>query len=150
MVTEQDAKVIGLHEMLEYINKAKNKKERIALIQEYSNSSVPFTDYIRCVFDDRVKFLLPEGAPPYKPADEDMCSSWSKEHLLLRELVQVENLPYAKIEQTKRENVFIGMLERLDPKESVIIAEMTSKRCPFPTIKKSLIEEAMPGLVMIP
>ena len=150
MITEnQNGKPnrMELFEVLESIQEAKNKAERIKMIRHYSKQSSSFNDYLRCAFDDRIQFLLPKGAPPYTPSAEGaQPSSWAKQNTKLAYLITggrgEDMLP------VKRESIFIGILEAVHPSDAVVLTDMTSKKCPHPAIKKALIEEAVPGLVM--
>lgn len=149
MITENQPsnnKTIELFEILESIQGAKNKAERVKMIKHYSKSSA-FCDYLRCTFDDRIQFLLPKGAPPYTPNPEGaQPSSWARQNTKLAYLITggkgEDMLP------VKRESMFIGILESVHPEDALVLTDMTSKKCPHPAIKKELIEEAVPGLVM--
>ena len=149
MITENQPgknKRIELFEILDSIQEAKNKKERVAMVKHYAKSSA-FCDYLRCTFDDRIQFLLPKGVPPYTPNSEGtQPSSWSKQNTKLRFLTAGgvgEDMHAAK-----RETIFIGMLEAVHPADAIVLTNMISKKCSQPAIKKALIEEAVPGLVM--
>ena len=149
MITENQpgkTKRIELFEILESIQEAKNKKERVKMIKHYSKSSA-FCDYLRCTFDDRIQFLLPKGAPPYTPSQEGtQPSTWAKQNTKLGYLIAGgvgEDMHAAK-----RESIFIGMLEAVHPADALLLTDMISKKCPHPAIKKALIEEAVSGLVM--
>jgi hypothetical protein len=149
MITENQpgkTKRIELFEILESIQEAKNKKERIAMLKHYAKSSA-FCDYLRCTFDDRIQFLLPKGAPPYTPSSEGaQPSTWSKQNTKLRFFIA--GGAGEDMTPVKRESIFIGMLEAVHPADALVLTDMISKKCPHPAIKKALIEEAVSGLVM--
>jgi len=149
MITEQQTGAthkVELFEILEEIQAAKNKKERLAMIKHYARMSA-FCDYLRCTFDDRIQFLLPQGAPPYTPSSEGaQPSSWARQNTKLAYFItggQGESMS-----PVKRESMYIGMLEAIHPQDALVLTDMISKKCPHPAIKKALIEEAVPGLVM--
>jgi hypothetical protein len=149
MITEKQTgatRRVELFEMLEDIQAAKNKKTRIDMIKHYARMSA-FCDYLRCTFDDRIQFLLPKGAPPYTPNPEGaQPSTWARQNTKLAYLItggRGEDLT-----PVKRESMFIGMLESVHPQDALLLTDMISKKCPHPAIKKALIEEAVPGLVM--
>jgi len=149
MITENQPamnKRIELFEILEDIQDAKNKKQRVAMIKHYAQLSA-FCDYLRCTFDDRIQFLLPKGAPPYTPSSEGaQPSTWSKQNTKLTYFIT--GGAGEDLTSVKRESIFIGILEAVHPADALILTDMISKKCPHPAIKKVLIEEAVPGLVM--
>ena len=139
-------KRIELFEILESIQNAKNKAARIKMLKHYAKSSA-FCDYLRCAFDDRIQFLLPKGAPPYTPSAEGtQPSTWAKQNTKLAYFITGGT--GEDMTSVKRESIFIGILEAVHPADAVILTDMISKKCPHPAIKKALIEEAVPGLVM--
>ena len=150
MITEKQTganRRVELFQIVESIQEAKNKAERVKMIRHYSKQSSSFNDYLRCVFDDRIQFLLPEGAPPYTPSSEGaQPSTWAKQNTKLAYFITggagEDMLP------VKRETIFIGVLESVHPADALLLTDMISKKCPYPAIKKALIEEAVPGLVM--
>ena len=68
-----------VHEIIEKASAAKTKAEKIKILQEHQNNWA-LKDVLRGTFDDSVQWLLPEGKPPYEPADESSVPS----NLLLR------------------------------------------------------------------
>ncbi len=149
MITENQpgkTKRIELFEILESIQGAKNKAERVKMIKHYSKSSA-FCDYLRCTFDDRIQFLLPKGAPPYTPSQEGTRpSTWAKQNTKLAYFITGGK--GESMSPVRRESMFIGILEAVHPEDALVLTDMISKKCPHPAIKKALIEEAVPGLVM--
>ena len=53
------------YEILEWCSKGKTKAEKIVRLQK--NSGAQLTPILGYTFDPNVKWLLPEGEPPYKP-----------------------------------------------------------------------------------
>ena len=60
---------LSVHEQLKDIEKQKSKKEKIAKLIEYVNSTKALAIILDLTFNPKIKWLLPPGAPPYNPSD---------------------------------------------------------------------------------
>lgn len=141
MITEQQPGFntrVELYEMLDQIDKSKNPSETIL---EFGKKYSSFTDYLRCVFDERIQFFLPEGKPPYRPADPSSYpSTWHKKHLDLKYFVTEQ------MTQIKREMRFIEVLESIHPEDAVIVCDMVKKETPSKKLTMELAKEVFPNL----
>ena len=133
-----------LHEMVKDIDAANGRAAQIKKIQEYSSKYMCFQDWLRCLFDDRIQFLLPEGRPPFTPSSGSHPSSWHKAHLELKYFVK--GVGENAMNQIKREMRFISILESIHPEDALLVADAMDKRHST-TLSKELVEEALPGLV---
>ena len=98
---------VGMAEFLEKVSKLKKKDEKVEALKY--NNSYALRTILQAAFDQRLKFLLPEGEPPYRPNDLP-----DQESVLLREcrkLVYMIEGPYPNLKQVKREQMFIELLE---------------------------------------
>ena len=145
MITENQPGIstrVELYEMLDLIEKS---DEPETLVAKFGKQYSSFTDYLRCVFDDRIEFLLPDGKPPYRPADPAVVpSTWHKKHMELKYFVKVGVTD--SISQTKREKMFIDMLEAVHPEDAVIICRMVEKKTTVKKLTKELVDEVFPNL----
>ena len=132
-----------LFEMINEIDKANSKQERVKLIKEFSQF-MAFKDWLRCLFDDRIQFLLPEGRPPFTPAGESPPSSWHKQHLDLK--YYVKGIGDNALNQLKREMRFIGLLESIHPEDAILVVDAINKKHRT-SLSKELVQESLPGLV---
>ena len=132
-----------LFEMINEIDKVDTKEQRVKLIREFSKYMC-FRDWLRCLFDDRIQFLLPEGRPPFTPAGGAPPTTWHKAHLDLKYFVKGigDNL----LPQLKREMRFISILEGIHPEDALLVADAVDKRHRT-SLTKELVEEAIPGLI---
>lgn len=134
-----------VYEVIELTSKAKSKADKIRILKE--NETPALRDYLRGTFDDTIQWNLPAGeAPPYNAAEEHNCPS-----SLFRETTKlaffVKGSPKgANLPSIKREKMFIGMLESINPGDALIMIDMINKRAPK-GITKALIAEAFPGLL---
>ena len=134
-----------VYEIFEEFSKAKNKAERLQVLEQYK-SEIPFKDVLRGTFDDMLVFKLPAGTPPYTPnKPQSSPSSLLRRHKEFG--LFVENGPGATMPAFKRELKFIQMLESIHPKDAEIVLAMVSKTSPVKFLTKKLVEEAYPGLI---
>lgn len=132
-----------VHEVLEEVRKKKSKKDKVAILKE--NETWALKDIIRGSMDPTVKWHLPGGTPPYTAAEEHNCpANLHRENVKFAYLVKGgkgETLP-----SFKRENIFIGMLEGVHPKDAELLVAMINKETPK-GLTKAVVEEAFPGLL---
>lgn len=130
-------------EILEEVS-ATDKKDRVAKLREHIKN-VTLLKILQWTYDDRIKFLLPEGAPPYNPTKYlDQEGNLYNESRRLYLFVEGGN---ANLKPVRREFLFIQLLETLSPKEAVLVAHMKDKKLPYKGINKKLVDEAFPGLI---
>ena len=146
MITENSpGRKPELYEMLEKIDKAQSRDERVKLVREYGKKYQPFNDYLRCIFDETIEFALPKGRPPYTPAGEMPPSSWHKRHLDLKYFVK--GLSAEQVNTIKREAMFIGVLESIHEEDALHISLISEKKCLVNELDSEIVEEALPGLL---
>lgn len=134
-----------ISEVLRKANNAKTKEEKKKILLE-NNTQVLRSLFI-WNFDDSVISLLPEGEVPYtpNPAPE------GTDHLLL-ENEGKKMFHFVKggsnIGQSKREQIFLGMIENLHPDEAQLLILVKDKKLQkkYTRISKALIEETFPQI----
>ena len=134
-------------ELFEIINEIELTKDIVSTLKKYGNQYSSFTDYLRCVFDDKVKFLLPDGKPPYTPSNpSSVPSTWHKKHMDLRYFVEIGG-GANDMSQVKRESMFIQLLESIHPEDAVIVCKMVEKKTTSKKLTKTAVMEALPDLI---
>lgn len=131
----------------EIVNKAvdlKSNEEKVKWLRD--NSSVPLQTVLRYTYDkDNVEFLIPNTSPPWKKNNyigvEGMLY---KEVRRLR--IFIKGGGYDNLNQVKRENLFISLLEDIDNSDAELLCKMIAQK-PIKGLPRSVIEEAFPGLI---
>jgi hypothetical protein len=134
-----------ISEVLRKVNNAKTKEEKKKILLD-NNTQVLRSLFI-WNFDESVISMLPEGDVPYtpNPAPE------GTDHLLL-ENEGKKMFHFVKggsnISQSKREQIFLGMIENLHPDEAELICLVKDKKLQkkYTRISKALIEETFPQI----
>ena len=133
---------VGVAEFLEKVSKLKKKEEKIAALK--ANDSFVLRTILQGAFDPRIKWLLPEGEPPYKPND-----LVDQENVLIkdaRKLAYFVEGPYPGLKQVKREAMFIELLETVAPADAKMLMAIKDKKSPFKGLTAEVAKQAFPDL----
>ena len=133
-----------MHEVLQKISNAKTKAQKVKLLEEYN------TPALRAIlianFDESVISMLPDGEVPYKKneAPEDT------EHTKLDHEYRKLYLFFkggANISQTRRETLFIQLLEGLHQGEAEVLCLVKDKKIGKRwKITRQCVEQAYPSI----
>jgi hypothetical protein len=121
----------------------KTKRDRVAILQEADNKYL--RDFLRYAFHPNVKFLLPKGKPPFTPSASSRNSKLI--YGQMRYVNYLTNEFAGNLTETKREQMFIGMLESVTPEEADLLCQMKEKKMTASGCTKKLVQEAFPGLL---
>ena len=134
-----------VYEVFEKVGKATKREEKIKILKD--NDTVALRDVLRGMFDERIQWLLPTGAPPpYQPADGRTQPS----NLLTQNRQFIYFVKGGKgnnLSTLKRETLFIRLLESIHPRDAELLVDMINRRAPAKTVTKKLVEEAFPNLI---
>lgn len=134
----------SVYEFLSAVSKLKKKEEKVNALR--NNDTFPVRTVLQAVYDPRIKFLLPEGIPPYKPSElVDQENVFVKE---CRKLVYFIEGPYPGLNQNKREMMFIELLETVDKNDALLLVSIKDKQLPFKGITEDVVREAYPNLLL--
>jgi hypothetical protein len=144
----KNKKNLTFWEIFETAEKQKSEKDKIAVLHQHSN--VTLKQLLDYAFHPGIKWLLPEGTPPFKDPTPEMDIN-----LLVQALHQQHNFrqlryflnigPYPKMDQRKREGIFIDFLGSIHPLDAKLICEIKDKKWPFKNLKRETIMKAFPG-----
>ena len=108
------------------INNAKDKPRKLKVLKEHD--SVPLRQVLKGAFDPNIKWLLPPGDVPYTANDAPVGT----EHTLLQQeakrLYLFTEGGDSTLSSTKRETLFIQMLEGLCAEEAEFLVNVVNKR----------------------
>ena len=112
------------------------------------HESLPLKMILQATYDrDRVEWLLPETAPPWKKNEfEDQAKN-----LLYTEArrlkIFIKGGGYDDMNQARRETLFIQLLESIDNDDADLLAHYSIAQKPFKGLQKKTINKAFPGLI---
>lgn len=135
---------ISITEILEKAGGMKAAKDKVAALREHDNSALRIL--LKYTYDNSIEFLVPDTPPPWTPNEyEDEAKS-----LLYTEArrlkIFIKGGGYDNLNQVKREQLFISLLEDVDNDDAKTLCTMISKK-PFKGLSKKVIQEAFPDLI---
>jgi hypothetical protein len=141
------AKRLLISEVLTEASKKKTKAEKISWLR--SKTSLPLRDIIKGGFDENIKFNIPAGAPPYKKDEAPIGHQPSTLYTQTRKFKYfVKGGIGDRIEPSRRESMFINILESIHPDDADLVIAMKDKKLKgrYKGITKVLVAEAFPTL----
>ena len=114
-----------LHEILTKVNNAKDKPAKIAGLKK--NDSVPLRQVLKGAFAPNIKWALPEGTPPYKENDAPAGTEHTTLFTEARRLWHFVEGADQKLSKTKKEMMFIQLLEGLHKDDAALMVAVKDK-----------------------
>jgi hypothetical protein len=134
---------LSLSEIVTKATEQKTKQEKIDWLQK--NESVPLKTVLRFMYDPTIEFLIPDTPPPWKKNGYiDVEGMLFKEARRLR--IFVKGGGYDDLDQVKREQLFISLLEDVDDNDAELLVKMIAQK-PLKGLSRAVIQEAYPGLI---
>ena len=132
----------ALAEIVEEIEKQKSRNKQTELLLKYSSRELK--TILGYGMDPDLKWLLPETDPPYVPL-KDGSDQEGRFYNESQKLMYFVNSPEGNnVRQTRREQLFIQVLESIDPRDAKLLLRMKNKKL---NIKMDAVKEAFPNLV---
>ena len=132
----------SIYSILKECAEPKQVKDRVELLQKNANPVI--LNILKYAFDPNIKFLLPEGDPPYKPCEYvDQESRLYQEARKLYLFIEGGNNSLTKF---KRETLFIQFIEGLDKNDAVLMLAVKDKKLPFKSLTADVVKKAFPNL----
>ena len=134
-------RTLAIAEILDLVKESKDVQTKVSLLRQYDSETLRYI--LELAFHPNVGWWLPEGAPPYKP-----CEVLDTEGRLYQEARTLPLYLYGNrpdLKQHQRENLFIGLLESLHPKDANLLIAVKDKK--VAGLNVATINEAFPGLI---
>lgn len=133
-----------ISEILQKVSNAKTKAEKIDLLQTYNSNAL--RQILIANYDESVVSLLPEGEVPFTPNEAPKGT----EHTMLEKEYRKLYLFFkggASLTKTRRESLFIQMLEGLHQEEADLLVLIKDKKLQDKyKLTKACVTEAFPQI----
>ena len=141
-----------LHEILRNIHKMETREERIEALRDLGKSQAMVNDLLACQFNEWIQdaICLPEGELPESMVKFSGEKNYPKELIsAFGKFAHLINTPANNLPTSKRERIFVELLEGVHPKDAEIVMKVfTKQKWPFHrTITKALVRDALPKLL---
>lgn len=144
MMNDENYAKLDVFEMVEAVAKKTKKADKIEMLKKF-DKEYALKDLLKGTYDDRIKWLIPEGKPPYTPAKEESSPSSLKKRY--KDFAYfAKGGPGMKMPAVKREKIFLSLIESIHPKDALLVINMVNKKA-IKGITKKLVQETFPGWV---
>lgn len=135
-----------IHEVLNEFQRQKTQQEKINILRKHKSPAL--LDLLRCSFDERIIFQLPDGTPPYVPAQVgSVPNNLLKQNMKLTYWVKGGKGDIGKVNKIKRERIFLDVLESIHPEDAKVLILAKDKKPLCKGLTAKLVKEAFPGLL---
>ncbi len=133
---------LGMAEILRKASELPTREEKVKYLQK--NYSPALGLVLQAALDPAIKWDLPDGKPPYKP----LASNTDQQYMLYQQAKKLNKFFVGNtFEKTKRELMFVQLLESCDPEDAELLINAKDKKLLFKGITVGLINKAFPGLI---
>lgn len=102
---------------------------------------------LELAYDDRLKWALPEGKPPYKPLEKSMDAQGYLLSEMRRMYLFLEG-GNPNLTAMRREQLFVSLLEEIDPDDAELLLECKERK--IPGVTKKLVLDTFPDFLTDP
>ena len=137
----------NVRETFEEISKAKTREEKREVLKKRENFATKAL--LQLNFHPAVKWLLPPGAQPYTPSTEGDMTSNSLHYEIKKLDYYTDPSPHSldELPMLRREAMFVGLLERLDPQDAVMMIAIKDKKLSYKGLTYKLVKDTWPELL---
>lgn len=132
----------GLYEILQEVDKTRGEAAKIKALQANSSSSLKAV--LGAAYDPNIIWDLPETDPPYKPMPKENDQQGRLYSEIKRFYIFFKG--QTALKPVKREQLFIELLESVDPDDAKLLCSIKNKTLPFKTVNLDLVKKAFPNL----
>ena len=134
----------NVRETFEVIGKAKTREEKRDLLKQRENFATKAI--LQLNYHPSVKWHLPPGSPPYTPSTEGDITSNSL-HFEIKKLDYYTDPSPHDLPMLRRESMFVGLLERLDPEDAKLLIAVKDKKLSYKGLTYKLVKDTWPDLL---
>jgi hypothetical protein len=116
--------------------------DRVLFLQKHQSPAL--VSLLKHMFDPNIKFVLPEGEPPYIPTSFDARLFLYSE---VRRFYLFTVGGHNGLTDMKRQKLFVELLESIDPEDAKLVVAMVNKTSPFKGLTRNVVSKAFPGLI---
>ena len=133
-------------EILQSVSSAKTKTEKINILKEYRNPAL--VSLLIWNFDESVQSALPEGDVPFTANENEVPEGLSRLSSSYRTFYNFIESGNRDITRTRRESLYIELLESLHESEAKLMCLVKDKKIGSKyRITKNVVAEAYPDIV---
>ena len=138
---------VYISELLKGIAKAKSRKEKKALLEQYKTNNI-LRFVLQGTFDPSIEWNVPKKMPEYKKDDAPIGLSQTSLFTVMPKCsIFVKDHPKANGLKAKRiKELLTQILEAMHPDESLVFTQMLKKKLKCKGLTEKLVLEVFPDL----
>ena len=115
-----------VHEIFTKVNNAKDKPKKIEVLKEYDSPAL--RQLLKGAFDPKIEWDLPDGTPPYMANEAPIGTEHTYLEEEARKLWHFIKGADPELSKTRKETLFIQMLEGLHTSEATVLLNIKDKQ----------------------
>ena len=131
-------------ETLELVGKAKTREEKRQVLTDRDNFAT--RALLQLNYHPDVKWHLPPGTPPYTPG-QIADSTPNSLHFEVKKLDYYTDPSPHDLPMLRRESMFVGLLERLDPEDAKLMIDVKDGKLSYKGLTYKLVKDTWPDLL---
>ena len=131
-------------ETLDLVGKAKTREEKRQVLTDRDNFATKAL--LQLNYHPDVKWHLPPGNPPYTPG-QVADSTPNSLHFEVKKLDYYTDPSPHDLPMLRRESMFVGLLERLDPEDAKLLIAVKDKKLSYKGLTYKLVKDTWPDLL---
>ena len=142
----------SLHEIFTDVHEETSFAKKAKILKD--NDTAGLRHLLRATYDDGVRWLVPSTTPPFEPNDApewDLADArLEQEALKIGRFIQVDGqtpVQGRELTRTRREELFIQLLEGLHPTEANLLMSGVKKKIKYKGLTKRVVDKAFPDLI---
>lgn len=136
---------MSIYATLKSVDDLKTEEAMVAKLK--SLSSRHLKEILSYTYDENIVWLLPDTDPPYTPATDRKDKMESRLLQEMKSLPMFLNVgPYPNMLKSKRESIFIDILQTISPDDAVLLLSVKNRKLPFENLTREVVEKAFPLL----
>ncbi len=145
-----EPKQLSMSEILAETEKLSSRKDKIAFLRVHYSKHMH--EALAFAYDDNVKWLVPDTAPPYRPLESQdakmnlhrECRYGKLYYFTELRLPNGQVMPGkgSNVNPIRREQMFIDLLESIEAEDAKLLVALSQKKIPYRGVTQKLIEEA--------
>ena len=128
-----------VHEIFTKVNNAKDKPKKIEVLKEYDNPAL--RSLLKGAFDPKIEWELPDGTPPFMANEAPLGTQHTYLEDESKKLWHFVKGADRQLTKTRKETLFIQVLEGLHTSEATLLINIKDKRLNL--VYKGLTENAI-------
>ena len=137
----------NVRETFEEIAKAKTREEKREVLKKRENFATKAL--LQLNFHPDAKWIHPPGSPPYEPAKAGDIQSNTLHYEIKKLDYYTDPSPHSldELPMLRRESMFVGLLERLDPQDATMLIAIKDKKLSYKGLTYKLVKDTWPELL---